>query len=129
MIKKVRIKVTTTGVAGSATGTGTSDEIAQGFVVGVAVNYHTSAPATTDLTLTEASELVSTNILTRSNTATDIVLYPTVQLTDNAGAGLTYDGTRVRSGYYPVSDYLKVTLAQCDALTNAVVVDVYVLES
>ncbi len=125
MIKRTRVAVTTTGSAGSATGSADTDVTIMGRVVRVDLNYHASAPATTDVTLAQANEEVATNILSVTNSVTDTVVYPTVQLTDNANAGRTFDGTRPVVDYYPVSDVLTLSVAQSDALTDAVVAVIY----
>lgn len=125
MIKRTTLKVTTTGSAGSATGSATTDETVNGRVVAVHLDYHASAPATTDVTLAEASDLVATNILSVSDANSDTVVYPTVQITDNGGTGRTYDGTRPVIDYYPVADELTLSVAQADALTNCVVAEIY----
>lgn len=128
MIKKTKIAVTTTGSAGSASGTGVSDTVIQGQILRVDVDYHASAPATTDITIAQTNEAIAANIVSKSNSNTDATYYPQVQVTDNGGTGLTYDGTRVVSMPYVACDTLTVTVSQCDALTNAVVVEVYYRE-
>ncbi len=130
MIKKTRITVTTVGSDGSATGTGVSDVVIKGRIVRVDVNYHASAPgATTDLTLAQTNEDLAANIVSLTDTATDVVVYPTVQLTDNAGTARTMDGTRPLVDYYPVSDTLTATVSQSNALTGAAVLEVYYEEN
>jgi hypothetical protein len=125
MIKKTRVAVTTTGSDGSATGTGTTEDVIKGRIVRVDVNYHASAPGTTDLTLTQTNEDQAVSIVSLTDQKTDKVLYPTVQLTDNGGTGRTLDGTRPLVDYYPVADTLTVSLAGCNALTDAVVLEIY----
>lgn len=126
MIKKTRVAVTTEGSAGSATGTGVTEDVVKGRVVRVDVNFHADAPAgTTDLTLTQTNEDQAENIVVLTDTATDVTIYPTVQLTDNGGTGRTMDGTRPLVDYFPVSDTLTATVAQSDALTDAAVLEIY----
>ena len=117
-----RIAVTTTGNAGSATGSAKTDNPVYGYVLGIHVNYHASAPATTDLDLTELALDQSTDrrtLLDLDDTNTDGMYYPAVEVQDSAGSGV--------GSYWPVfiaGRYLQVALAQCDALTNAVVVTI-----
>jgi len=126
MIKKTRVSVTTTGSAGSATGSAVTEDVIKGRIVRVDVNFHASAPgATTDLTLAQTNEDQAANIVSLTDTATDVTVYPTVQLTDNAGGARTLDGTRPLVDYYPVSDTLTATVSQSDALTDAAVLEVY----
>lgn len=122
------VKVTTTGAAGSAAGTGTTEAGVRGFIESIQVDYHASAPATTDVTIAEASNMART-LLTLTNNATDKIVYPRVQVHDTAGAALTLDGTRANvARIYVPGVKLTVTLAQCDALTDAVVVRIVTAE-
>lgn len=125
MQKTIRLKATTVGSAGVATVTVDSDVVVMGRITRVDVDYHASAPATTDVTLAQVNERIATPIVSLPNNATDKQVFPSVQFTDNAGVGRTYDGTRPVVVSYPVCDILRLTVAQCDALTNAVVCDVY----
>jgi hypothetical protein len=127
-IKKERVKITSTGAEGSATGTNDTEVLLTGQIVRVDVDFAAGITTTTDLTLAGANDLVSANIVNLSNTATDIVLYPHVQVTNNAGTGLTLDGTRLLTDYYPVADILTLTIAQTTAATPAVTVDIYYKE-
>ena len=109
-----RIAITTTGSAGAAAGSGTSIPI-QGFLLEVYLDYHASAPATTDVTITEP---VFGTVLARSNSATDGWFAPRKQTCDPAAAD---------TGIYdliPVNGELTITVAQADALTDCVVVTV-----
>jgi hypothetical protein len=125
MLKKTRLEVVTTGEAGSATGTATTDETIQGRIVRVDVVYHGSAPATTDLTLAEVSDLIATNIVSMTDNNSDTQLFPTVQVTDNGATGRTYDSTEPVVDYYPVADELVATVSQSDALDPAVTLEIY----
>lgn len=130
MIKKTRLAVTTTGSAGSATGTAVTEVVIQGRIVRVDINFHDSAPAgTTDFTLAQTNEDQTENIVSLTNTVTDVTIYPTVQLTDLAGVARTMDGTRPLVDYFPVADTLTATVSQSDALTDAAVVEVYYEET
>lgn len=105
------VKITTTGGAGAATGSGTTMPV-MGFLLDVFLNYHASAPATTDVTI---SDPVFGNIVVKSNNATDIWLAPRKQLCDAAAAD---------TGLYdlvPVKSALTIAIAQADALTDCLV--------
>lgn len=118
-----KIKVTTTGSAGSATGTGVSRRPVSGVLGSIQIDYHASAPgATTDVTIAESTGMTRT-FLTRTNTATDGVFYPAATQQDGTGTALTS-----YSPYILVGDYVTVTVAGCDALTDAVVVTLHTLE-
>lgn len=125
MIKQTRIKVTTVGSAGSATGTTDSEDVINGRILRVDVDYHASAPGTTDVILSEVEAHVAHNVISKTDNATDFTAYPSIQLTDSAGAGRTFDGTRAVVVPDFVSGHLRLTVNQCDALTNAVVADIY----
>ncbi len=106
-----RIAVTTTGSAGSAAGSAMSIPI-KGFLLDVYLDYHASAPITTDVTI---SEEVFGNVLVRSNSATDGWLAPRKQTCDPAAADTgSYD-------YIPLDGPLTIAVAQADALTDCVV--------
>lgn len=108
------VKVTTTGSAGSATGTGTS-QVINGFLLDIYFNFHASAPATTDTTVALATPALG-NIIVLTSTATDVLHAPRKATSDAAGAAIT-------GGYdlFPVNGTISVALAQADALTDAVV--------
>ena len=126
MISKAILAVTTVGEAGVAVGSATTEEIIRGRVLAVKLNYHASAPAaTTDVTLRQVNEQVTANIVNRPNSVTDVTLYPRVGVTDVAGAALTYDGTRPVVEPFPVCDKLILAVDECDALTNAVIAEIY----
>lgn len=123
-----RFHVTTTGSAGSATGS-VYIPCAPGRVRAVAVDYHASAPATTDLTLKGdglADGSTGNTFLTVSNSATDI---PVRALgSPNAvdeGRAVTAATDATDGGAF-FKHGLCVSLAQSDALTNAAIVDVWI---
>lgn len=108
------VTVTTTGSAGSATGTAVS-AVLHGFLLDVLVTFHASAPATTDTTLLyEAPSNGQILALTNANT-TDFYM-PLMQAQDPSGVDLGIYGR------YPLNGTLRVNVAQCDALTGAVVI-------
>lgn len=110
------IGVTTTGSAGSATGSTTTVEFPPGTLLEcVKIDYHASAPATTDLTITEAEGL-QRDVLTLTDTNTDGTYYPRHGEHDpdgTAGSGV---------GHFVIEGALTIALAQSDALTDAVLV-------
>jgi hypothetical protein len=124
MIRKRTIAVTTTGSAGSATGNETLTLGRAGFVRAVQVDYHASAPATTDVTI-QADDSSGATLLTISNVNTDIAAKPVgMPGIDEANGALA--ATDSSSGGLPFGTGLYVAVAGCDALTDAVTVHVWV---
>lgn len=117
-VQALEIKVTTTGSAGSASGTTTSPQIV-GQILGLVVNYHASAPATTDITIEGAT--TGLDLYAKANANTDVFKVPGIFGLGAAGSALAGDVTPQK---YCVAEGIKVTLAQCDALTDAVKVTV-----
>ncbi len=120
VVTEHRVYLTTTGTAGSATATGKTDGI-NGMLTGIYFDFHASAPSTTDTTVTDLT--TGRTLLTLSNTKTDTFYLTEVQASDNTGTAI--------SGIYgliPVSGEIQIALVQCDALTNACIAYVYVLE-
>lgn len=109
--------VTTTGSAGSATGTATINVTQWGYLEYVYLDFHASAPATTDTTIAYGGTPPGGNIMVKSNSATDAVFYPRGGAVDSAAAAITNSAVRLAVGG-PIT----VSLAQCDALTGAVTV-------
>ncbi len=113
-IASLEVSINTSGGAGAATGSVTTIPI-QGFLLDVYVNYHASAPATTDLTI---SDPVFGNILVLSNINTDGAYAPRKQICDDDGVvQALYD-------LFPLNSALTVALAQADALTACAVVTI-----
>lgn len=113
--------ITTTGSAGSATGTGTITGVRPGFLEWVAYDFHASAPATTDVTGTGASDALPPSLLlfTSTNSATDALTFPRGAPVNTGGTAITNAHARI-----PIAGNIAVSVAQCDALTGAVVVTV-----
>jgi len=110
------IKVTTTGSAGSATGDSTTGFDLDNELIGaIKIDYHASAPATTDVTI-EETEGLQRAILTISDNATDGTYYPRHGTHDNTGS--SSGGTE----FFIVAGPVKVSVAQSDALTDVVTV-------
>lgn len=111
---EIILTVTTTGSSGSATGTATTEGLVYGVVAEVRFDFHASAPATTDTTL---SEVDGATLLTLTNTATDVTLVPHLQACDAVGA-------LIPGVYLPrvvCGRRLRISVAGCNALTAAVV--------
>lgn len=108
------LTVNTTGGAGSATGSATSGAL-YGELVDVYLNFHASAPNTTDTTLAYAVPALG-NIVVVTSSSTDALYRPGQAVCDAAAAPV--------AGYYGrfvLNGTLTLSLAQCDALTAAVV--------
>lgn len=124
-VRTAKIDVTTTGSAGSAAGTAYSDKPLNGELYAVRVDWHASAPATSDITITVDSDddHPAVTIYAKTDANTDLWVYPVVQSTDTAGAAVASIYQHIL-----VNGRVKVVLAQCDALTNAVRVYLYLRE-
>lgn len=113
--------VNTTGDAGSATGSKSTPALESGQVLeAIKVVYNGSAPATTDVVVSEAEGLQQT-LLTLADGNTDGTYYPRHALHDEDGA----DGSGL--DLFQVEGPLQVAVTGCDALTAAVTVTLRVL--
>jgi hypothetical protein len=113
--REYSVAVTTTGSAGSATGSGTISFLKGGHIEYVYLDFHASSPATTDTTIAYAATPPGGNILVVTNSATDALFWPRAKPVDNANAAITNAFV-----HFPASGNVTVSLAQCDALTAAV---------
>lgn len=113
--REYSVAVTTTGSAGSATGSGTITFSKPGHIEYVYLDFHASAPNTTDTTIAYASTPPGGNILVTTNTVTDALFWPRAKPVDNANSAITNAFTR-----FVANGSVTVSLAQCDALTAAV---------
>lgn len=106
IIRKYQVTATTSGSAGTATGSARTKPIT-GKILAVHLDY-TSEPATTDVTVATAHAPVAT-ILTITNGNTDGWFYPRALLQDIVGADLTaiYDPI-------PIDDEISISVAQAD---------------
>ena len=119
-IEKYTITGSTTGSDASATGSlVTALPLCE--LLAVYANFHASAPASTDTTISSPADPVAVTLLTITNSATDAWYYPTHQLDDASGSAIT-------GAYIPaiVHGNLLVELAGCDALTDALTLTAYV---
>ncbi len=120
-IVTLKIPVTTAGSAGSAVGSAISAAIT-GWIEDIYLDFHASAPATTDTTIEYGDGPHSgADILVVTSSATDALIAPRAKLVDNTN-------TAIADSHAPfaVNGTIKVSLAQCDALVNAVVASVRV---
>jgi len=118
-LEAVRIAVTTTGVAGSASGTTTV--AVEGEILGLQVVPHASLPATADITISSATG--GHSVWARSDSAAAAYVAPRiygVSIADSALSGNVTPEPYVEHGG------LTVAVAQGDALTDALIVDVFV---
>jgi len=119
-IERHVIKVSTTGSDASATG---SKIVPLPYceILAARMDFHASAPASTDTTLSSPGDPVSVTLLTITNSATDAWYYPSIQLDDNSGSAIT-------GAYVPaiVHGNLLVELAGSDALTDALTLTLFV---
>ena len=124
-----RLRVTTTGSAGSATGAAYVS-LPGCRLTHIKADFHASAPATTD-TLVKINGLsdgtTGTTVITMTNRNTDLAISPVGQpnAVDEARnttgtAGAYTDG--LEGGAF-IKNGLSVSLAQCDALTDALILD------
>jgi len=105
--------VTTTGSAGSATGSNTLAGL-RGYLLDVYLDYHGDAPGnTTDVTIAYTTR--GGNILAVSNSATDALIAPRQKLVDNANSAISNS-----HAMFPLDQSLTVSVAQSDALTACV---------
>lgn len=119
VIEKHTLKVTTTGSAGTATGE-SSLALPIGRLVGLYLNFHASAPSTTDTIISSPGNPASKTILTLTNINTDAWYFPKEQDDNDVGAAV--------SGSYSdplIHSNLLIALAQADALTDALEATIY----
>ena len=119
-IEKHTIKVSTTGSDASATGSLVT-ALPYCELLAVRMDFHASAPASTDTTLSSPGDPVAVTLLTVTNSATDAWYYPGIQMDDNSGSAIT-------GAYVPglIHGNLLTELAGCDALTDALVMTIWV---
>jgi len=104
------------GEVGAATATGYSSFV-HGEILAVHVNYQDSPPAgTTDVTLSDESDPAAESIISLTDQATDIKVYPRRVLEQNDGTDLLYaSGGEKVYGPYVVHGRLKAVIAQANA--------------
>ena len=114
-IRTFTITVTTTGAGGAATGSSATTEYIEGYLEDLYINYHASAPGTTDIIVKQTDR--TENLYAKTNSATDVHVAPRMKAVDNAAAAITDSHAR-----FPINGTITVSLAESDALTGAVVV-------
>tara|TARA_R110000824_G_scaffold196509_2_gene379782 strand:+ start:127 stop:498 length:372 start_codon:yes stop_codon:yes gene_type:complete len=119
-IERHIIKVSTTGSDASATGSLVT-ALPYCELLAAYMNFHASAPASTDTTLSSPGDPVSVTLLTVTNSATDAWFYPTHQLDDASASAIT-------GAYIPaiIHGNLLTELAGSDALTDALTMTIFV---
>ena len=119
-IEKHTVKVSTTGSDASATGSLVTS-LPWCELLAVYMDFHASAPASTDTTLSSPGGPVSVTLLTVTNSATDAWFYPTHQLDDASASAIT-------GAYIPaiIHGNLLTEIAGCDALTDALTLTLFV---
>ena len=114
------------GSSGSATNNGTSSSPICGEICSIGITYGDSPPGTTDVTVaTTGDNGPALTLLTVTNGNSNGWFHVRHKIADNAGADITYDGTRDVYEKVCISDYVKVTIAGADANDTAEVLIVY----
>ena len=116
-----KLTVTTTGTAGSATGSAETEEPIEGEVMRVDVDYNASCPGTDVLTLkskTTGNAVREQTIITESGSATDFTRFPTIQHQEPDGS------TRTSYGPFPVCGTLTAEMSSSDALSPAATIGI-----
>ena len=108
------VKITTTGADGVASG---SEDLGglRGYLLDVYLDYHASAPGTTDVTISYKTR--GGTILTKANNATDVLAAPRRQVQGNDGANLSGEYEM-----YPIDQDVTIAVAQANALAPCVTV-------
>ena len=120
-IQRVTISATgAAGGAGTATATATSTRVVNGHIVAVYVEYLDTPPATTDVTIEEATAVPAVPILTISNAAANGWFYPRAAAVNTANSAITNSFALIG-----VSDYIKATIAQANNADGVNVTVVY----
>lgn len=125
-IQEYTLSITTTGAAGSATGTAVSPAFVNGAeVIRVHWDFHASTPATADASLYETAKGVTLGAIDAlANSATDAIRYPRIaNFQDLAGAALAFATSYEVTERYcvPAGGTITAALAQGDALPEAAV--------
>jgi len=112
-IRTQTVTVLTAGSTGAATGSGVSTPMT-GELLDIYLNYSASCHVNTDTTISEST---FGTIMALTDVITDGRYAPRMAIHTAAGAAITNGSDR-----YPLSDsIITISLAQCDALTAALV--------
>lgn len=109
-----------TGESGSASATGCTLPL-QAEVLAVHVAYGGDPPATADLTLTDEDDRSGEPIVSLSNSASTVKLYPRRPTTTPDGTPLTYNGSEPVCVPYVVHGRLKGTLTHVNPGDYAII--------
>ena len=119
-----RIQFTTgaaVGSNGAATATGYSSHVT-GLVLAVHVDYVDSPPgATTDFTLSDENDPASESIISLTDQATDIKIYPRRITEKNDGTDVLYESGEEVHEPYVVHGRLEAIIAQANAADSVTV--------
>ena len=120
-----KVAVTTAGGDGSAVGEAYSASPLNGEVYALRVDWHASAPATSDIDVVVESDANRPEVVLydKDDAKDDLWVYPQVQATSTAGAAITGAYQRLLA-----NGRIKVNVAGCNALAPAVTVYVFVKE-
>lgn len=124
---RVIATLTTAGSDGAASASVSVYPRPGGRLYAVYLDYHASAPSTTDVTISQA-EAPEATLLTVSDNKTDGWYFPRQQVCGTDGSALTYDGSHAIVEPFPMTGGLAVTVAQGDALTGCVTAYLYIQE-
>jgi len=125
-IRSERIAVTTAGTDAAAVGAANTTRPICGRILKVRLDYHASAPNTTDVVITEYDVTTSwETIHTETDSTTDVTRYPRRPVEDASETTVTYDGTNEIYEPFVVDGYVRVAVAGSNALTNCVVVTIF----
>ena len=122
ILKSAPVGVTTTGSAGSAAANADSVSFV-GEIVGLYLDYHASAPNTTDVVVKD--KRTGVEILRINNANTDVYKAPRIVAVDAANANiLSSEVNGLWPQPYVVDQGVNVDVAGANALTNCVVATV-----
>ncbi len=108
-LRRETVTITALGGAGTSTGTGFTKDVVNGRVVGVYADYDAAAPATVDITITEAQFVPALPVLTATNLNTDAWFFPEEQAVNAAGVAIVGQGQALEA-----NDRVKIVVAQAN---------------
>lgn len=124
MLYHEQIKVTTAGSAGSAAGTAYSKEVVCGRIEAAYISYAAGGVNTCDVTAGMRSTPTE-SFLNLANGTTAKWVYPRRAVHDNAAATINYATSFPIYDKYVCYEHVSVVVAETNALTDAVIVDLY----
>ena len=115
------------GEAGVATANANTNHKLTGKIHAIYVKYNDSPPASTcDVAITTKGTSPSVPAITlysKSDSATDVLVYPRIQVHTTGGTALTMDGTNIQSDKIAIDDQVNVKIDQANVGDN---VDVWI---